>query len=235
LHQQLLERVYRYVSHCRRVIVLGDAEFSNEAVITTLQRFGWGFVLRFQSNYQLQTSAEQPWRSMQELYIEAGLQAGQVQHWSPMAFTQAHQLPHLTTTVHWESGELEPLCLVSNLAVKEEPHRLYQRRYWVETLFGNCKSRGFQLARTEMETPAHLDRLVLVVAIATCLTLGLGTHLIVSGQSHRVDRADRRDLSLFQIGWRWFYRLLALNRLAEWKIVFRWDFQLPPPGFQPTR
>jgi len=48
--------------------------------------------------------------------------------------------------------------------------QLYQRRYWVETLFGNCKSRGFQLARSEMTEPAHLDRLVLAVAIATCLS-----------------------------------------------------------------
>jgi Transposase DDE domain len=235
LHQQLLRQVYRYVSHCRRVIVLGDAEFSNEAVITTVQEYDWDFVLRFQSSYLLQTAPDQPWRPMQEIYTQTGVQAGQTRHWSQIGFTQAHQLAHLTATVQWETGATEPLCLVSNLAPPEQPHLVYERRYWVETLFGNCKSRGFQLARTEMETPAHLDRLVLAVAIATCLTLGLGTHLIVSGHSDQVDRADRRDLSLFQIGWRWLYRLLALNRLAELKIVFRWDFQLPPPGFQPAR
>jgi hypothetical protein len=107
-------------------------------------------------------------------------------------------------------------------------------RYWVETLFGNCKSRGFQLARTHMTTPEHIDRLILALAIATCLALGLGTHLIVINQADQVDRADRRDLSLFQLGWRWLYRLLALNRLHELKIVFRWDFKLPPAGFQPA-
>jgi hypothetical protein len=235
VHQQLLTQVYRYVSHCQRVILLGDAEFSNEAVITTAQAYQWDFVLRFQSNYLLQPEPEQPWHSMLELYTQAGLSAGQVRHWSKVTFTQAHQLAHLTVTVHWAVGQPEPLCLVSNLPANQQPHQLYQRRYWVETLFGNCKSRGFQLARTEMTEPAHLDRLVLAVAIATCLSLGLGTHLIVSGQSDQVDRADRRDLSLFQLGWRWIYRLLALNRLSELKIVFRWDFQLPPPGFQPAR
>lgn len=235
LHQQLLKRVYRYVSHCRRVIVLGDAEFSNEAVITTLQEYDWDFVLRFQGSYLLQTEPEQPWQSMQTLYTQAGVQAGHLRHWPGIAFTQAHQLANLTATVHWAAGADEPLCLISNLPPAEQPQLIYERRYWVETLFGNCKSRGFQLARTEMETPAHLDRLILAVAMATCLTLGLGTHLIVSGQSDQVDRTDRRDLSLFQLGWRWLYRLLALNRLAELKILFRWDFQLPPPGFQPAR
>ena len=83
---------------------------------------------------------------------------------------------------------------------------------------------------------------MLAIAIATCITLGLGTRLVLKRQTHRVDRSDRRDLSLFQIGWpawradrRWLYRLLALNRIHELKIVFHWDFKLPKPGFQPAK
>ena len=63
----------------------------------------------------------------------------------------------------------------------------------------------------------------------------MGTHLNVTEQTNQVDRADRRDLSLFQLGWRWLYRLLALDRLNDIKIVFRWDFKLPPPGYQPAK
>jgi hypothetical protein len=66
------------------------------------------------------------------------------------------------------------------------------------------------------------------------MTLGLATHLVLRQQPHRVDRADRRDLSLFQIGWRWLHRLLALNRLQELKIEFSWNFTLPKPGFRPA-
>ena len=232
--KQLLDKVTDQFQYCRRVIVLGDAEFSNEPVINSLKPKNWGFVIRFQSNYRLQTEPDGRWRSAPELYEAAGLKPGQVKHWENVAFTEAHQIPDLTVTVHWAEGEEEPLCLISNLPACKQPHLIYDRRYWVETLFGNCKSRGFQLARTQMITPAHIDRLILAIAIATCITLGLGTHLIVIGQSDQVDRADRRDLSLFQMGWRWLYRLLALGRLHELKILFRWDFKLPPPGFQPA-
>jgi len=138
-------------------------------------------------------------------------------------------------TVHWETGADEPLCLISSLTASQVPHLIYDKRFWVETLFGNQKSRGFQVARTQMTTPEHIDRLILAVSIATCITLGLGTHLIVTEQTDQVDRADRRDLSLFQMGWRWLYRLLALDRLNDIKIVFRWDFELPPPGYQPAK
>jgi hypothetical protein len=66
------------------------------------------------------------------------------------------------------------------------------------------------------------------------MTLGLATHLVLTQQTQRVDRADRRDLSLFQIGWRWLHRLLALNRLPELKLQFSWAFTLPKPGFRPA-
>jgi Transposase DDE domain len=233
--KELLEQVYPRFQHCRRVIVLGDAEFSNEPVINGLKPKKWGFVLHFQSNYRIQLEPNGSWLSALSIYEAAGLQPGQVKHWPIAAFTELHQIPNLTMTVHWEAGYQEPLCLISNLNPAEQPHLLYEMRYWVETLFGNCKSRGFQLARTHMTTPAHLDRLILGLAIATCLALGLGTHLIVINQADQVDRADRRDLSLFQLGWRWLYRLLALDRLHELKIVFRWDFKLPPAGFQPAK
>ncbi len=232
--KELLTQIQRQFQHCRRVIVLGDAEFSNEPVINGLRPKNWGFVFHFQSNYRLQLEPDGPWLSALSVYEAAGLKPGQVMHWQLVGFTEAHKIPNLTMTVHWEKGCDEPLCLISNLAPTEQPHLIYDKRYWVETLFGNCKSRGFQLARTHMTTPAHIDRLILGLAIATCLVLGLGTHLIVINQADQVDRADRRYLSLFQIGWRWLYRLIALDRLHELKIVFRWDFKLPPAGFQPA-
>ena len=232
--KELLAQIHRQFQYCRRVIVLGDAEFSNEPVINCLRPKNWGFVFRFQSNYRIQLEKDGPWQSAQSIYEAADLKPGQVKHWQIVAFTEAHQIPNLTMTIHWEQGCEEPLCLISNLAPSEQPHLIYDMRYWVETLFGNCKSRGFQLARTHMTTPEHIDRLLLGIAIATCLALGLGTHLIVIKQADVVDRTDRRDLSLFQLGWRWLYRLLALDRLHELKIVFRWDFKLPPAGFLPA-
>jgi len=234
-HQHLLKQVERYVQHCRRVVIFGDAEFSNAQVISQCRLKSWDFVLRFQSNYRVQLESDGPWLSAQEIYEAAGLQPGQVRHWNIAAFTQLHQHSGLMMTVQWDEGEAEPLCLISNLDADQQPHLIYDKRFWVETLFGNCKSRGFQLDRVLMTDPAHIDRLILAITIATCLMLGLGTHLIVIGQRDQVDRADRRDLSLFQIGWRWFYRLLTLNRLEQLKIEFRWDFTLPKAGFQPAQ
>lgn len=232
LQQKLLAQVYPYYQRHRRVVVLGDAEFSNKPVIEWLRLVNWDFVFRFQSCYRLQLSQHGPWQNAKSIYETHKLAPGQTCHWEAVAYTQQHQISDLTLTIHWGLDQDEPLCLISNLPAHQQPHFVYEIRFWIETLFGNHKSRGFQLARTHMTDPDHLDRLILALTIATCITLGLGTDLIVTQRTHWVDRSDRRDLSLFQLGWRWLYRLLALERLDEFKIVFRWDFKLPPPGFQ---
>lgn len=63
VHRALLQEVLPYLRHHRRVMVLGDAEFSNESVITWLLAVKWGFVLRFQHCYQVQTSPTAEWQA----------------------------------------------------------------------------------------------------------------------------------------------------------------------------
>jgi hypothetical protein len=230
----LLAKIYPYLKQ-QHVVVLGDAEYSNEPVISWLTAVGWDFVLHIKTSCLVRTTDDPAWQPIQELLATSPLQAGQVKHWEQVAFTQAHRLAPLTITIHWGVDEAEPLCLVSNLAANQQPQMIYERRFCIETLFGSYKSRGFGLARTHLTDPEHIDRLILAIAIATCITLGLGTQLVLDQKTYLVDRSDRRDLSLFQIGWRWLYRLLALNRLQEFKLRFSWDFKLPAPGFRPAK
>lgn len=233
-HRDLLVQVVPYLRGYHQVIVLGDAEFSSDPVISWLLSQKWDFVLRFQHRYQVQLDINGTWQTVKTVYEVAGLESGQVKNWEKAVFTQEHQHQNLTLTVHWGKDEDDPLCLVSILPARACPEQIYQRRPWIETFFGNQKSRGFQLARTHLTIPEQIDRLVLVLAIASCMILGLGTHIFISGYSKMVDRSDRRDLSLFQIGYRSLLRFVSLNRLHTFKMYFRWDFKLPPPGYQPT-
>lgn len=232
---ELLKRLQPYLRTCPHVVVLGDAEYCNEPVITWVRQQAWDFVCHVRKNCLLCVPGDPAWQPVAELLDSSDLRSGQVRHWEQVSFTMEHRLPGLTFTIHWGPGEAEPLCLISNLPAAQDPHLLYERRFWIETLFGSCKSQAFGLARTHLTDPAHIDRLILAIAIAACMTLGLGTHLVLTRKTARVDRADRRDLSLFQIGWRWLHRLLALDRLQEFKMLFAWHFTLPKPGFCPAR
>lgn len=236
VQKALLEQVQPYLRAYRHVIVLGDAEFSNATVLSWLQATAhWDFVMHTRGANLVRTADDPAWQSVQELCDTSDLHPGQVRHWPTVDFTQEHQLPGLTLTIQWARDQQEPLLLISNLPVAQQPQVIYERRFWIETLFGNTKSRGFELARTHLTDPAHIDRLILAIAIATYITLGLGTQVVLDQQTHWVDRTDRRDLSLFQIGWRWLYRLLALNRLSRLQLTFCWDLHLPKAGFQPAK
>jgi len=107
-HRDLLAQVYPYLRLHRRVIVLGDAEFSNAPVIGWLRSVGWDFVLRFQNSYLLQIQPDPAWQAALSLAQAAGLQAGQVRHWENLLYTQAHQIPGLTVTAYWGALETEP-------------------------------------------------------------------------------------------------------------------------------
>ena len=230
----LLIRLYPYLKAYQHVIVLGDAEYCNETVITWVQKQTWDFVFHTGERNLVRTPDDPAWQPVAEILDRSDLRAGQVRHWEAICFTQEHRLADLTLTIQWGVDEKQPICLISNLTGAQQPHLIYERRFWIETLFGSCKSRGFGLARTHLTDPEHIDRLILAIALATYMTLGLATHLALTQQTHRVDRRDRRDLSLFQIGWRWLHRLLAQNRLQEFKMEFSWRFTLPKPGFRPA-
>ena len=96
------------------------------------------------------------WRSIADACREVGFKEGDVYHWENITFTEKHQIAGLTITVYWREGEDQPWNLVSSLGAEDCPHLIYAKRYWIETLFGNYKSRGFNLARTEMEIPDHI-------------------------------------------------------------------------------
>jgi hypothetical protein len=76
-------------------------------------------------------------------------------------------------------------------------------RFDIEENFLDDKSGGFQVQTNELQTPEALERLFLILAIATlhCTSIGVG---VVRAQVRRwVDTHWDRGLSYFKIGWRW--------------------------------
>jgi hypothetical protein len=120
--------------------------------------------------------------------------------------------------VHWQIGEKEPWCLATNLPDLGMALQFYRRRMWVEEMFGDLKKHGFDLERTMLCTVAQahvlrhfdrLSRLTLAVALLYVWLVSIGTRTIRNGLRNLVDRSDRRDLSIFQIGLRFIDRCVT--------------------------
>ena len=74
----------------------------------------------------------------------------------------------------WEEGYEEPWFLVTDLAADQAESLWYGMRSWIEGGYKLLKSGGWQWQATRMTDPDRVERLWLVLAVATCYLLALG-------------------------------------------------------------
>ena len=76
-------------------------------------------------------------------------------------------------------------------------------------MFGDFKKHGFDLESTHLRHFLRLSRLTLAVALLYVWLVSFGSHVIKKGHRRQVDRSDRKDLSVFRIGFNMAERCLT--------------------------
>ena len=79
----------------------------------------------------------------------------------------------------------------------------YAMRFETESAFLDQKSGGFQLQRSELATPDALDRLLLIIALATLYLTSVGAEVVQAGKHRWVDHHWDCGLSYLQLAARW--------------------------------
>ena len=185
------------------VFVVGDSEFGSISVLRQLEAWHWFYVLRQKGNTGLWLNEATDWLRMADLIQRAGQST-----WSPKVYLTQQEIRPASALVHWQIGEKQPWCLATNLPDATLTLRYYRRRMWIEEMFGDFKKHGFDLETTMLRHAPRLSRLTLAVAFLYVWLLSVGSRTIRAGLRHLVDRKDRRDLSIFQIGLRFIDRKL---------------------------
>jgi len=187
-----------------QVTIAGDSEFGAVAVLQQLESWRWGYVMRQKGSTRVKLPDRYAWWRFDTLVVK-----GERPRWMPGAqLTRQHTYPcHLIAW--WKAGEKEPWLLATNLPSLRDALRVYKRRMWIEEMFGDFKGHGFDLESSHLRHFLRLSRLTLIVAFLYLWLVAFGSQVIKRGQRRLVDRADRRDLSIFRIGLRMLERLLA--------------------------
>ncbi len=200
----LLAYVRKLLPKGAAVFLAGDTEFGSVEVLRQLDHWRWFYVLRQKTNTQVWLNEKQGWKDFGSFVQKAGDSA-----WLGHAYlAEAHIYP-VNLLVHWESGEKEPWCLATNLPDRKMTLSYYVRRMWIEEMFADFKKHGFDLESTMLRHFLRLSRLTLAVALLYVWLISIGDRTIREGLRHLVDRVDRRDLSIFQIGLRFVERRLT--------------------------
>jgi hypothetical protein len=77
--------------------------------------------------------------------------------WQDVLFTEAASGPIMVLCC-WAKGDQEPRYVVSTMASADEACRLYGKRFRIEALFSDQKSRGFHLHQAPLAEPLRLSR-----------------------------------------------------------------------------
>jgi hypothetical protein len=176
------------------VLLVGDSEFGSVDVLRQLDDWGWHYVLRQSSTHLIDLTLHNHWHPFGDM-ASRGRSV-----WMERAhLTRKHVYP-VNLLAHWEPGYKEPWLLATNLPNLAATLRAYRRRMWIEEFFGDVKGHSFNLESTRLRHFLRLSRLTLAVCLLYVWLLFDGAQGIKNGKRHLVDRKDRRDLSLLQIG-----------------------------------
>lgn len=200
---ELLKYVRTLLPKKSVVFLVGDSEFGSIALMKQLNQWNWFYALRQKSNTGFRVDQHGKWQSLESFVRKSG-----PSFWLPKGFLTKQSAFPTSVLVYGKAGEKEPWCLATNIPNRKLVLQCYKRRMWIEEMFGDLKKHGFDLESTMLHTAEHLSRLTLVVAYLFDWLISAGAKIIHIGLRHFVDRKDRRDLSLFQIGWRFVDRQL---------------------------
>src|SRR3954469_16163921 len=197
---ELVVGLFRQVAAClpegAEVTLLADRGLAWPRIVDACRELGWHFAIRLQGQTRVRTGdgrectaadrAPEPgasWHGEAEVFKASGWRAAAV-------------------AACWRRDYDGPWLLVSD---RDDGPRLfgrYLKRTWTEELFRDEKSSGFHWEESHVVAPEHAARLVLIIALATYLALGLGSRVIKAGLRRLLETTRQRALSLFQIGLR---------------------------------
>jgi hypothetical protein len=186
------------------VFLVGDCEFGSVEVLKWLDLWHWFYVLRQKSDTCLWLKSSTEWKPFRSFIQKPGQSV-----WLGQGYLTAKKIYPTHLLIHWQVGEEEPWCLATNLPDRRLALQYYRRRMWTEEFHGDIKKHGFDLESTMLQDFLKLSRLTLAVAFLYVWLVSVGGDIIHQGLRHLVDRHDRRDLSIFQIGLRFIQRRLT--------------------------
>jgi hypothetical protein len=178
------------------VTLLADRGLAWPQIVDACRELGWHFVIRLQGQTRVRTDDGQEgtaadltpkpgasWHGEAEVFKNAGGRAAAV----AACWLRDHDAPWLGVTDRDDGPRV---------------FGRYLKRTWTEELFRDEKSSGFHWGQSRVVDPEHAARLMLVIALATYLALGLGSRMIKAGLRRLLETTHQRKLSLFQAGLR---------------------------------
>lgn len=206
----LLDRLRETFADLKIASIMGDREFIGDEWMSYLKRNKIPFILRLRENqyvtrkgYKSWTIAEiaQNFKCQKRYIIEGPCRLG--------ANPDEDQIWVRIVIMRLSTGELLAL------ACSGKPRRAlkdYRRRWTIETMFGNFKTKGFNMEDTHITDRDKLSTLLAVLALAVALSVKTGVGMARLNPIP-VKKHGRKAWSLFALGLHGLRKIFATANL----------------------
>ncbi len=202
-YRPVLEQIVKWLSGWE-VVLVADRGFCHVELLRWVkQQAGWHARIRIKANVKVYR-----WTGTTYQPFNCRVRAGEVAFYHHVYCWQIHEEAHLA--VGWEKGAKEPWMILSDDWADADTLADYGQRFTIEEGFLDYKSNGFGWENSKLREGEALQRLCLVMAVATWILICQGSAVVDAGLRRRVDPHWRRGLSYARIGWNWIH--YALNR-----------------------
>ena len=197
-YQPVLDQVCTIIPPDMVITLLADRGFVHERLLHYLQEHRWHFRLRLPADTLVHLGA-QPVSAIRDLCPPAG-QDRFFQHVSILG--AAVGPVHLALACLLDQPD-DPWFVVSDEPTNARTLDEYGLRFDIEESKRAEKSGGYQIHLSQLATPEVLERLILILAIATLHLTSIGVAVVHAEQRRFVDPHWERRLSYLKLGWRW--------------------------------
>jgi len=208
----LLNRLQRAFPGLKIASLMGDREFIGERWMAYLKRNKIGFILRLRENQHVTREGYDTWTIAD---IAKHLEPGRkmvVKGWCRLGKNPASGSPTVRLVIlRLKTGEFLAL------ACSGRPRRAlenYRRRWTIETMFGNLKTKGFNMEDTHITDREKLSTLLVVLALAVAMSIKTG----VAAARLRpipIKKHGRKAWSLFALGLYGFRKIFATAKTDQ--------------------
>jgi hypothetical protein len=195
-----------------RITVQADSEFRSQMLFTWLREQGWNAILGIRGNVKVSTD---PTHSGQPL-------TDWLPHRESVAYLNEVWLSEercgpRNVLAWWDKndrGVLTCYAVMTNLAATWQTYRLGSRRMWIETMFRDWQSGGFELGKTGITDHERFARLIVLVCLVYVWFVSVGRWVVKRGYRALLDAgaSDAWQLSLFTLAVAWQNRLRTFDQ-----------------------
>ncbi len=197
-YQPVLNQVLALMPAGQVITLLADRGFVHEQLLHYLRTQQWHFRLRLPADNLVHLST-------QHISAVGDLcpPAGEKRFFQKVSILGATLGPVSLALACLLEQPDDPWFVVSDEPTGAKTLDEYGLRFDIEESFRDEKSGGYQIHTSQLATPDALERLLLVLAIATLHLTSVGAGVVQAGKHRWVDTHWDRGLSYLKLGWRW--------------------------------